>query len=385
MFNVEKVHFTLEPSPEIVAQQKRAQGLVFWPPDGTWVNPVEKGLAQHNGEWMTPQEKFAREQKEAGLVEYQGRWVRPEERDQLVAEAQKAAGYVLYKNQWIRAEDQAKQAEVDRMVSECSTTKTMSLPAIGTMPRPMATKTEIKVSNGTRSAIRAYFSGPVSFEMLVEGFSLESREMIPGLYRIAIVPEMPDLPTQTGEATFEDVGAKQLAVVYSLDYQGDPGGLLRKIQSEKPPDLQLPTITIPEVKLPEAPEEEEAAPTEEEQALARELMSRVRAGELTMEEAQKQMPKSVAKQLGRRQAERKAGGEGAGGPGVEGGPGPGAGGRGRPQEGGAPGGPGRGEGGARRGPGPEGAGPGAGGAGTGQEPPNPEASPEPAPAATPEE
>lgn len=93
------------------------------------------GHVEHEGEWMTPEERDARieaareaEMRERGLVQHEGRWVTEEERDNLErglvlhegewmtpAAARLAQGYVQYEDQWVREAVLGVHTELDRL------------------------------------------------------------------------------------------------------------------------------------------------------------------------------------------------------------------------------------------------------------------------------
>jgi hypothetical protein len=324
MFDWETVRFDLVASPELEAMERRAQGLVLF--EGQWVDPGQQGLVERDGKWMTPEENYTLEQQAAGLISFDGRWMTPAERESLFAEQQRAKGMTFYQGRWMKAADREKRIQIEEAIDTAMALQPMALPVKEAMPVPRAGVTELKLYNGTRSPIHAYFAGPVAFETYVDPLGSASRTIPPGHYRIAMVPVLPEQPAQAGEMTFEDYADVGKGVVFSLSYTGDPGKLLRDLKAQPVVDLELPEIVIPEIELPPelAGDEDVGPPSEEDLEKAREIMQRVMAGELTREEAFKLLPKSVQRQRLKRQGEvsdedRRGPGRGRGGGGSGGG------------------------------------------------------------------
>ncbi|MHC4473889.1 MAG: hypothetical protein ACYS99_23385, partial [Planctomycetota bacterium] len=85
---------------------------------GTWMTPEERerriqdaadaekraqGLVKYKGRWVTPEEK---ENLEKGLVKYKGKWMTPDD-------VKRAQGFVKYKGEWIKKEELERRELVD--------------------------------------------------------------------------------------------------------------------------------------------------------------------------------------------------------------------------------------------------------------------------------
>ncbi|OPZ20363.1 MAG: hypothetical protein BWZ10_00675 [candidate division BRC1 bacterium ADurb.BinA364] len=273
------------------------------------------------------------------MVEYEGEWMAPEERDRRIAEKNTAQGLVLYKGQWLMAADRDTQQKIDQEVARIFASGAEALPTIESTPRAQAGRLTLTTSNGTRFPVRALYSGPVSFEIALNEYAFDTREVVAGTYKAAIIPTSDESPVQIGELDIRAAEGSDRGIAFVVTYEGNPGALLQKIQAEEPVNLEMPTIEIPVIERPVAEEEEIEEPSEEDRQKAADLMNQLRNGEITREQMQEMMPPSVAKwrermaqqqgQMGSRDGEfrgPRGPGGGPGGPG--GGPSGGPGGRG---------------------------------------------------------
>jgi hypothetical protein len=275
----ESLAFHLVELPEKREARLLAEGLVRY--KGEWVDPKAKGLSQVDGEWLPEAEAIVRRNTAAGLVQHEGEWITPAARDEKVLAAKAAQGLLLHKGRWMTAEQRDAEDSVDTTATKIRESKAYpDLPTPRVASSAQRTLAQLQLSNSTGQVVRFLVSGAVSAEFTLQPYaSIGARSadqiLVPdGRYDVVVIPTGKDA---TGRNLAEIAGRldRQQAVAldtdpqwaswplsagqqYSFSYSGAKGNLRENLATfeVKDPELDFtpPTIEIPEVKLPAAPE-----------------------------------------------------------------------------------------------------------------------------------
>ncbi len=279
--NHEKLTFTLVETPALQEQRLLAAGFV--PYKGEFVKPEELNLVEYNGDWMTAPEADLRQKQDAGLVEFEGQWVTIQQREELFAANQMALGFIQFKDRWVKPEVKTQELLIDEYVTELFLEPSTPLRAprvVGTLNQNLA---QLQVHNSSRVPIRVYLSGTRSDQLILNAYETygatetQRYTVIPGDYRIAIVPQNPIidssdasnpaevqelnvLPKDASEidrvstTTTNFNGGIQYLVTFELNPQQN-GDNLEEYQRQEPVLPEgLPKIVIPEINLPAKPQ-----------------------------------------------------------------------------------------------------------------------------------
>lgn len=272
----ETLKFDLSELPESVATRMRAEGKLLY--EGNWVDPEQAGVVEYNGVVMKKDVAFRLEQIAKGLVEYKGAWYSKEEAAAKLQADMTAAGLVAFKGRWITPEEQQAEERIDNEVAEIKAGKTYpDLVAPKVLGGSPTTEAQVQLYNSSGQKVVFHFSGPISKSYELEpyrstGVRVEDRILlVPGRYEISVVPTGKDAsgqdltallgkPDRTGGVALSTKklwGSWPMAgrTQYSFNYTGTEGDLQETLSNfDAPPpkvDIDVPTIEIPEFKLPE--------------------------------------------------------------------------------------------------------------------------------------
>ncbi|MCC6546563.1 hypothetical protein IT570_05285 [Candidatus Sumerlaeota bacterium] len=284
-FHREKLSFDLPELPETTSARMHAMGKLYY--KGDWVDPEAAGVVEYEGVVMPKDEAFRRSQAAQGLVEYKGEWYTKEKADQKLREDMAAQGLVELKGRWVSAEQKAMEESVDAEVAAIKVTKTYpDLPAPKIIGASVTTdRAQIQLYNSTGQKVRFLFSGPQSAQFVLDpyrstGVKFEERILLPaGRYDIAVVPTGQDASGRDLASILGDTSSAGLALSkkpvwaswpvanktqYSFNYTGMEGDLQKSLSdfNAPPPEVKIdvPTIEIPDIKLPEESESERYLP-----------------------------------------------------------------------------------------------------------------------------
>ena len=217
-----RLHFKLDLTPQ-------AKGLVLYEPEGRWVTPDEgerleaeskraQGLVQYQGEWMSPDEKFARQQHERGCVLFEGRWVKPDEED-----------LVRFKDQYMKREEAKRQREIDDEVQQIVASATTFPLRFEPISRP-SDVAQLRVADHTKHPIEVLLSGPQSHRVVVTRSAPVTIQSLPGIY-VLVIREIDRQTGRAGVAEVELVPRQSRLVIY----RGEPadGEFSRSLPAER--------------------------------------------------------------------------------------------------------------------------------------------------------
>ena len=230
MFRSQRIHFDLEKSFD---QLQRDQGYVWF-----------------RGEWMTPEEKFRRQQEEIGLYYYErtNEWVSAEELAHRVAEEQREQGFVRYKGNWVKPEEEGlveykgrwmkpEEAEIRRLIDEevqrivqSGDTFPFEIERIG----PTFTAgAQMRVADLTGHPLEVLLSGPESQRVEVSSYNSITMVLEPGTYTLTILQaDQPPAPAAVDTRMLETKSR------YSAVYRG------------LGEDVALPPVDVPPLEPP---------------------------------------------------------------------------------------------------------------------------------------
>ena len=284
-FHREKLSFELPELPETTTARMKAMGKLYY--RGEWVDPEAAGVTEFEGVVMPKAEAFRRAQLAQGLVEYKGEWYTKEVADQKLREDMAAQGLIEFKGRWVSAQQKALEESVDKEVAGIKVGKTYpDLPAPKIIGASTITdRAQVQLYNSTGQRVRFLFSGPQSAQYEIDpyrstGVKIEDRILLPaGRYDIAVVPTGKDasgrdLATILGDANSAGLELSKKPVwaswpianktQYSFNYTGLEGDLQEALSdfNAPPPQIKIdvPTIEIPEIKLPEENEADRYLP-----------------------------------------------------------------------------------------------------------------------------
>jgi len=182
----QRVHFQLDPTPELFARRQRERGLVLF--EGQWVNPKELNLVEYQGRWMRPAEKFKLEQEAKGLIFHKqlGRWMTRQEMEQIEAEEKQAQGLVRFKSQWVTPVEANLQELIDRQAARLAAstaTYELRIDRMGPMFNPGA---ELRITDLSGHPLEILLSGPQSRRSRVPPYNTMAIQTLPGSYTLVV-------------------------------------------------------------------------------------------------------------------------------------------------------------------------------------------------------
>lgn len=271
----EKLEFTLQEEPDVLARRMRAEGYLLY--QGEWVRPEEAGVAEYKGRVMKKEDAFRLQQLDKGLVEYNGEWVTVEAAKEAEAAEKLAAGFVQYKDRWMKPGEKEEMEKVDALVADISRDKAGApdLDPPKFIARTSFDRAQVQIYNSSPQQVRFLFSGPDSRSFTLDpyksyGVRGTERVLLPaGRYEVAVIPLGIDasgrpvseyLASSDGESS--PVSSEPLwaswplssGTLVSFNFSGG-ANLDESLGDFELPDTQLnidaPEIEIPEVNLPD--------------------------------------------------------------------------------------------------------------------------------------
>lgn len=214
----QKLHFRLDPTPDLFARQQRERGLVLY--EGQWVNPKEHDLAEYQGKWMRRAEKLKLEQEAKGLVFHETlrQWMTRQEMEKIEAEKKRKQGLVYLKGQWMPPQEADLQKLIDRQaqrIAASTATYELHIERLGPMFTPDA---ELRMTDLSGHPLEVLLSGPNSRRAQVLPYNGVVIQTLPGTYTLVV------LQTDSRRDGLVGVGRVQMAPKnrYSTTYRGAP-------------------------------------------------------------------------------------------------------------------------------------------------------------------
>ncbi|MDX1973520.1 MAG: hypothetical protein SFY68_13400 [Candidatus Sumerlaeia bacterium] len=269
--HTERLSFVLEETREAEEKRLLQSGFVLY--KGEYVKPEDLGLVQVEGIWFSAEEAQELQQRSAGKVLYNGVWMTPEERLAQYNQEQSAKGFVPFKQRWVKPSVLAFEEEIDQDVAELKNNKTVrplrEPRVVGSVQGDVA---QLQVHNSSRLPLTLLLSGPRSQRLSLNAYETygageaERFTILAGEYSLATLPLL-DSDKDTTESLnstalidFEFKPGIKYLVTYEEEGASTAGQLSEYTRSTPEIPSELPTIQIPEVKLPEAPQRPGGAP-----------------------------------------------------------------------------------------------------------------------------